>query len=78
MQCASTTNNLQPTLYDQPSTTHSNMLQRLVGCREGFPEVRQVLHQVVDHLKQTGPQTAVDVDALCSGAMWDAIGDKHL
>ena len=44
-------------------------------CREGFPQVRQVLYQVVDHLKQAGAEGPVDVDALCSGAMWDAIGN---
>lgn len=55
--------------------TSTILLQTAAGCREGFPQVRQVLQQVVNHLKQTGPETTVDVDALCSGAMWDAIGD---
>lgn len=45
-----------------------------VTYREGFPNVRQVLYRVVEQLRQNGSQPAVDIDKLCSGAMWDAIG----
>ena len=55
----------------------TNVLSLNVNCvtsREGFPNVRQVLYNVVDQLRQNGQEAGVDVDKLCSGAMWDAIG----
>ena len=50
-------------------------MHEVCECREGFPHVRQVLHQVVDHLQHVGPHSSVDIDNICSGAMWDVVGE---
>ena len=44
------------------------------GCRNGFPGVLQMAHQVVDHLKRLGPEAAVDINNITMRYSMDVTG----
>jgi hypothetical protein len=50
------------------------MLQRNWACRNGFPKILKLASQLVDNIKNRGPEADIDINNICMRFSMDVTG----